>query len=61
LVDRAEVIGVEGAKHLWTGERAVRRVFDEVIARIRPDAVPLPTTWAGVVETAQIPGHGGPG
>lgn len=61
LVDRAEVIGVEGARHLWTGERAVRRVFDEVIARIRPDAVPLPTSWAGAVETAQIPGGGGPG
>ena len=55
MVNRAEVVGVDGARHLWTGERAVRRVFDEVVARIRPGAAPLPTSWSGVVETAPGP------
>ncbi|PPK98649.1 hypothetical protein CLV92_101348 [Kineococcus xinjiangensis] len=42
---QAEVIGVEGAKHLWVGEPAVRRVLDEVVARVNPPAAPLPTAW----------------
>lgn len=42
-VPHAEVIGVEGAKHLWVGEPAVRRVLDEVVKRVAPDAYPLPT------------------
>ncbi|WP_432573736.1 alpha/beta hydrolase [Kineococcus sp. SYSU DK005] len=42
---QAEVVGVEGAKHLWVGENAVRRVLDEVVARVNPARAPLPTTW----------------
>ena len=42
---QAEVVGVEGAKHLWVGENAVRRVLDEVVARVNPAKSPLPTTW----------------
>ena len=42
-IPQAEVIGVGGAKHLWVGEPAVRRVLDEVVARVAPDAFPLPT------------------
>ena len=42
---QAEVVGVEGAKHLWVGENAVRRVLDEVVARVNPARSPLPTTW----------------
>ena len=45
-VPRAQVIGVEGAKHLWVGETYVRIVLDEITRRINPEAVPLPTTWS---------------
>jgi len=43
-VPQAEVVGVDGAKHLWVGEPAVRRVLDEVVKRVAPDSYPLPTT-----------------
>ncbi len=51
-VPQAEVVGVEGAKHLWVGEPYVRRVLDEIVARVAgPDLVPLPSTWHGPYET----------
>ena len=43
-IPQAEVIGVDGAKHLWVGEPAVRRVLDEVVRTVAPAAHPLPTT-----------------
>ena len=46
-IPQAEVIGVDGAKHLWVGEPAVRRVLDEVVKRVAPAAHPLPTTVSG--------------
>jgi alpha/beta superfamily hydrolase len=46
-VPQAEVVGFEGAKHLWVGEPSVRRVLDAVVARVAPSAAPLPTTWDG--------------
>ncbi|GHS87974.1 hypothetical protein AGMMS50218_10820 [Actinomycetota bacterium] len=46
-VHQAEVIGVDGAKHLWVGEPAVRRVLDEIVAHVLPGHPPLPTHWAG--------------
>jgi len=49
---QAEVVGVEGAKHLWVGEPSVRRVLDEVVARVVPGASPLPRTWVGPYEVA---------
>jgi alpha/beta superfamily hydrolase len=42
---QAEVVAVEGAKHLWVGENSVRRVLDEVIARVNPARSPLPTEF----------------
>ena len=39
----AEVVAVAGAKHLWVGERYVRIVLDEIVARIAPSRFPLPT------------------
>lgn len=42
-VPRAEVIGVDGAKHLWVGEPYVRIVFNELVKRVNPAAFPLPT------------------
>ncbi len=51
-IPQARVVGVEGAKHLWVGEAAVRRVLDEVVAQVAPGVpVPLPTTWDGPSET----------
>ena len=51
-VPQADVVGVDGAKHLWVGEPYVRRVLDEVVARIvGPEAVPLPRTWQGPYTT----------
>jgi uncharacterized protein len=49
-VPQAEVVAVEGAKHLWVGD--AERVLDEVVARVAPGRSPLPTTWPGPVETA---------
>lgn len=52
-VRNAEVIGVEGAKHLWVGEPSVRRVLDEIVGHVRPDVpLPLPTEWTGAVSAA---------
>lgn len=48
-VPKAEVIGVDGAKHLWVGENYVRIVLNEIVRTINPaalhDAPALPTTW----------------
>lgn len=53
-VPQAEVIGVDGAKHLWVGETAVRRVLDEIVAHVVPGhELPLPTHWAGPSTTAE--------
>jgi uncharacterized protein len=46
-IPQAEVIGVDGAKHLWVGEQAVRRALDEIVKRVAPAAYPLPTHWDG--------------
>nr|WP_182619092.1 alpha/beta hydrolase [Promicromonospora sukumoe] len=47
-VPQAEVIGVDGAKHLWVGEPAVTRVLNEIVGHVLPDhPLPLPTRWDG--------------
>jgi uncharacterized protein len=46
-IPQAKVVGVEGAKHLWVGETHVRRVLDEIVAAVCPDAGPLPSAWDG--------------
>jgi alpha/beta superfamily hydrolase len=49
-VPQAEVIGVDGAKHLWVGEPAVARALNEIVAHVLPDhPLPLPTHWDGPV------------
>ncbi|MEU9886554.1 alpha/beta hydrolase [Sphaerisporangium sp. NPDC051011] len=42
-VPQAEVVGVDGAKHLWVGEPYVRVVLNEIVRRVNPAAYPLPT------------------
>lgn len=50
-VPQAEVVAVEGAKHLWVG--STERVLDEIVARLAPSVpVPLPRTWEGPMEVA---------
>ena len=46
-VPQAKVVGVAGARHLWVGEPYVRRVLDEIVALVRPEAAPLPDHWDG--------------
>jgi alpha/beta superfamily hydrolase len=46
-VPEVELVDVEGGKHLWVGEKQTRRVLSEIVARVNPDALPLPTEWNG--------------
>lgn len=46
-VPDVELVAVDGAKHLWVGEAMTRRVLSEILARVNPAALPLPTEWAG--------------
>jgi alpha/beta superfamily hydrolase len=45
LVPEAEVVAVEGGKHLWVGEKQTSRVLTEVVRHVAPAALPLPSTW----------------
>jgi uncharacterized protein len=49
-IPQAEVQGVDGAKHLWVGEKYVRIVHEEIVRRVNPAALPLATTWSGPFE-----------
>ena len=40
-----EIVGVERGKHLWVGEEQTSRVLSEIVTRVNPAALPLPTTW----------------
>jgi alpha/beta superfamily hydrolase len=46
-VPQAELVLGEGAKHLWVGEPYVRIVLNEIVRRLNPAALPLPTEWKG--------------
>ena len=50
VVPQAEVRGIDGAKHLWVGERHVTRVLNEIVGIVAPDRAPLPTHWSGPME-----------
>lgn len=51
VVPQAEVVGVDGAKHLWVGD--AEKVLDLVVARVAPSVdVPLPREWDGPMEIA---------
>lgn len=41
---QADVIGVDGAKHLWVGEPYVRTVLNAIVNRVAPGKSPLPTS-----------------
>ena len=44
-VPQAEIVAIEGAKHLWVGEPYVRQAHEEIVRRVNPAALPLATTW----------------
>jgi len=44
-VPEIELVAVEGGKHLWVGEAQTSRVLTEIVARLNPAALPLPTTF----------------
>lgn len=46
IIPHIEVIGVDGAKHLWVGESATTRVLNEIVRVTNPLAYPLPTSWS---------------
>ncbi|THJ66211.1 alpha/beta fold hydrolase [Arthrobacter echini] len=55
-VPQAEVLGVDGAKHLWVGEKFAGRVLNEIVGTVRPDVeLPLPTQWTGPAAVAPAP------
>ncbi len=43
VVPEVEFVAVEGGKHLWVGETQTRRVLSEIVLRLNPAALPLPT------------------
>ncbi len=56
VVPQAELVAVEGAKHLWVGD--AERVLDEIVAALNPAAeLPLPTEWEGKMEIADTSGY----
>lgn len=44
-VPERELVAVEGGKHLWVGENQTYRVLTEIVERLNPSALPLPTEW----------------
>ncbi|MNI64316.1 Alpha/beta hydrolase family protein [compost metagenome] len=55
LVPQARLVGVDGAKHLWVGEKYAARVLDEIVDDVTPagaGAAGLPREWAGSVASA---------
>ncbi|QCU78407.1 alpha/beta hydrolase [Citricoccus sp. SGAir0253] len=48
-VPQAEVVGVEGARHLWIGRTYTRGVLDDVASTALGRPVALPTAWDGPV------------
>lgn len=45
VIPRVEIVEVKDGKHLWVGENQTYRVLSEIVQRINPAALPLPTTW----------------
>ena len=45
VLPEAEVIPVDGAKHLWVGEAATKRVLNEIVRAVNPAKHPLPDTF----------------
>ena len=42
----AQIVAIEGAKHLWVGENATKSVIDEVVKVVAPQFYPLPSSYS---------------
>ena len=40
-----EFVAVDGGKHLWVGENQTARVLTEIVERLNPAVLPMPTEW----------------
>jgi alpha/beta superfamily hydrolase len=47
IVPETDLVAVDGGKHLWVGEPQTARVLNEIVARVNPSRVPLPTRYPG--------------
>jgi alpha/beta superfamily hydrolase len=45
IVPEAQIIAVDGAKHLWVGETATKRVLNEIVQAVNPASYPLQETY----------------
>lgn len=45
-VPELDFVAVDEGRHLWVGEQQTRRVLTEIVERLNPAVLPLPTTWA---------------
>ncbi len=55
-VPQADVIGIDGAKHLWVGEKYAARALNEIVGVVHPGAdLPLPSQWTGPAAVAPSP------
>ncbi|MBP2413905.1 alpha/beta superfamily hydrolase [Arthrobacter stackebrandtii] len=50
-VPQAKLVAVDGAKHLWVGEKYASRALDEIASTVLGGAVALPAQWHGPVGT----------
>jgi len=50
VIPQARVVAVDGAKHLWVGEKSVKAALNEVVAAVDPSLSPLPLEWDGPME-----------
>ncbi len=46
-LEGAQIVAIDGAKHLWVGESATKSVIDEVVRVVAPEFYPLPTHYRG--------------
>ncbi|AJT41336.1 alpha/beta hydrolase [Psychromicrobium lacuslunae] len=52
-VPQAEVVGIDGGKHLWVGEKYVQRALNEISSTVLGQPIELPTDWNGPMAKAQ--------
>ena len=50
VLPQSQVRAVDGARHLWVGEKYVKIVLDEVVGIVAPGRSPLPTQWSGPMD-----------
>jgi alpha/beta superfamily hydrolase len=46
IIEQAQIIGVDGAKHLWVGEPSTKRVLNEIVKAVNPAKYPLPEFYS---------------